>query len=186
VKSACLTFLLVVATWTLSAQPERITLLRHAEKPPDDNKSTISARGQERAKALVSYFTQTPGLIDQGSQVVLFATRFGKKVRDNHTHETLAPLARQLHVIIEAPFENTSYGALAKHILTSPECKGTVVMVCWDPEHLPALAAALGARHAPTNWKSTVFDRIWLLRPKEDKMKFQDLPQKLLPGDSKH
>jgi len=186
VKSACLAFLLAVACSTVSAQPERIILLRHAEKPSDDNKSTLSARGQERAKALVAYFTQTPGLLDQESQVVLFATRFGKKVRDNHTHETLAPLARQLHLRIEAPFENTSYSALAKHILTSPECKGKVVIVCWDHEHLPDLAAALGVRPAPAKWKSTVFDRVWLLSPKDGRMQLQDLPQRLLHGDSKH
>jgi len=185
VKRTCFTFLLALACLTASAQPQRILLLRHAEKPSDDNKATLSLRGQQRAKAVVSFLTQTPGLIDKDAQVVLFATHFGKKVRDNHTHETLAPLARQLHLKIQSPYENTSYAALARHVLKSPECKGKVVVVCWDHEHLSELAAALGVRPEAPKWKGSVFDRVWVLTPKNGAMQMEDLPQKLLHGDSK-
>ena len=46
--------------------------------------------------------------------------------------------------------------------------------------------SALGVRPAPAKWKSTVFDRVWLLSPKDGRMQLQDLPQRLLHGDSKH
>src|ERR1043166_1066522 len=95
-KPACLAFLLAFTAARVFAQPERVILLRHGEKPLDDNKNSLSPRGQQRAKALVSFFTQTPGLLDQGAKPVLFATHFGRKVHDNHTHETLAPLAQGL------------------------------------------------------------------------------------------
>ena len=59
------------------------------------------------------------------------------------------------------------------------------MVVCWDHEHLSELAATLGVRPEPPKWKGSVFDRVWVLTPKNGAMKMEDLPQRLLPGDSK-
>jgi hypothetical protein len=137
VKTGAVILLLASVCVTIAAQPERIILIRHGEKPLDDDKSTLSPRGQERARALVSFLTGAPALIDKRSDVVLFATHFGKHVRDNHH------------------------------------------------EHLPGLAAALGVHPEPPKWKASVFDRVWVLTPKNGTTQMEDLPQRLLPGDSK-
>src|SRR3974377_493313 len=106
----------------VSAQPAKVIILRHAEKPADESKESLSIQRQERAIALVPLLTQTPELIGTNRAVALFATRISERSTNNHTHETLEPLAARLGLKIRAPFANSEYQALAERVLMSTAC----------------------------------------------------------------
>jgi hypothetical protein len=143
------------------ALPAEVILFRHAEKPLDPRDPDLSKAGYERARTLASYLTTTPGLTNRGPPAVLFATGWTRHEHSRRPYETLEPLARQLHRPIKRPFLAEQYPALARHILTSRECDGKVVVVCWVHDYLPQLAAALGVRPTPAEWKKHIFDRVW-------------------------
>ena len=47
------------------------------------------------------------------------------------------------------------------------------------------LAREFGVRPAPKEWKDGVFDRAFVITRSGGEVKLTDLPQRLLPGDSK-
>lgn len=175
---------LLTATPVLG-RPAQVILLRHAEKPWDDADIHLSDRGEKRARALAGFLTNNPSLTNRGLPTLLFATRPTPKGHGLRPSETLEPLARQLHLPIHTPFPAVDYAALARRVLSSPEFDNQTVVICWVHEYLPELAAALGVK-SPPSWKGSEFDRVWLITWKGDKAKLKDLPQRLLPGDSKH
>jgi len=59
------------------------------------------------------------------------------------------------------------------------------VLVAWHHGNIPQLAAALGAQPPYTPWPEGQFDRIWRIDYKDGETTLRDLPQDLLPGDSK-
>ena len=50
---------------------------------------------------------------------------------------------------------------------------------------IPRLAKALGATPPYDPWPETQFDRVWRIDYKDGKAVLTDLPQGLMPGDSK-
>ena len=168
-----------------SARPAQVILLRHAEKPDDEFDLQLTERGRERARALVSFFTTAPALTNTGLPSLLFATKMTRTGKSQRPRETLEPLAAQLKLTIQTPYLAADYRALAHHVLTSPECDGKTVVICWVHEYLPELAAAFGIKPTPPAWKSRVFDRVWVIRWHEERPELQILPQRLLPGDAK-
>src|SRR5882672_5994652 len=94
--------LLVAAQWAV-AQPAEIILIRHAEKPDDPDARHLSKAGEERARELVAFLTTDPEFTKYGPPVALFATQTTRHGRGQRTRETLAPLAKELHLPIEAP-----------------------------------------------------------------------------------
>jgi len=168
-----------------SARPAQVILLRHAEEPDDESDVHLSERGRERARALVGFITTTPAVTNAGLPTALYANRMTRKGKSQRTRETLEPLATQLQLPIQTPYLAADYRELAYRVLTSPECDGKTVVICWVHEHLPELAAAFGIKPAPPSWKSRVFDRVWVIRWHKERPELQILPQRLLPGDAK-
>src|SRR5579872_4415780 len=162
-KPFILLVLSLMMVLSVPAQPARIILLRHAEKQLDEDKAGLSLRGQERAMALVPFLTRTPELIDKGLPVALFATRISRRGTDNHTHETLAPLAAQLGLKIKAPYAASDYQALAHQLLTDAAYQDKTVLICWTHTQIPGLVAALGISPEPPPWDKRVFDRVLLI-----------------------
>lgn len=175
-------FMLTVAS--LAAQPAKIIVLRHAEEAADGSKEGLSLRGQERAMALVPMLTRTPELIAENTPVVLFATKISRHTTNNHTHETLEPLASRLGLKINAPYVNSDYQALARHILTSAVCKDKTILICWTHSYIPGLLVELGVISEPEPWPKGVYDRLLVITYDRGAAKMVNLPQKLLFGDN--
>jgi len=87
-------FMLAVAS--LAAQPAKIIVFRHAEEPADGSKESLSLRDRERSMALVPMLIRTPELLARNTPLALFATKSSRHATNNHTRETLEPLASQL------------------------------------------------------------------------------------------
>jgi hypothetical protein len=157
------------------SHPSRILILRHGEKPTSG--PYLSMKGYERSGALA---WAIPAVLEPDD---LFATKPSE--HSNRPVETLTPLADRLNADIDEDYQDDDYDVLAELLLTDEQYAHEKIVICWHHGHIPALAAALGATDAPDTWDEAVFDRFWLLiYEKEGKVKFLDLPQRLLFGDS--
>jgi hypothetical protein len=184
--------------------PRQVLLLRHAEKPEDHQNPHLSAQGFARAAALPLLFV--PGL--PCSPQALDAPRtFALKYDDalpgtkstlprpecliatkqvkisNRPLETITPLAAALGLAISAGHEDEEFETVAQHVLNHERFGDKVVLICWHHEKLPKLAAALGAKAVP-EWPDSVFDRVWHLDYSSTPVRFSNLPQRLLFGDT--
>ena len=167
------------------ARPDRVFLLRHAEKPENARSIQLSERGQERARRLVGFFGARLDQNTNNPPVALFATRPTKGAPSVRTRETLAPLAEKLKLTIHQPFRSEEYAFLARYLLRDPAFDGKTVIVCWTHDELPALARALGADPKPRSWKSDIYDRVWAIEFKKKKVDCKTVLQESLPGDER-
>jgi hypothetical protein len=152
-------------------RPAQIILIRHAEKPRDPDNPHLSEAGARRAEQLVSFVTTNPGMKTFGLPVAVFATKTTKDGNGQRTQETLAPLARALRLRVQAPFTGKDYESLAKLVLLQPKYAGKTVLICWNHEQLPELAAALGVAPEPPKWKDGVYDLVYLIAYQDGKAK---------------
>ena len=179
-------FVLLFSTATLAAwaRPAEIILIRHAEKPPEEANLHLAQKGRERARALVPLLTQKAVFITNGPPAALFAARPTPRGHGQRTSETLEPLASALGLTVQTPYSSGEYASLARQILKDPRLDGKTVVICWVHESLPELAEALGVKRPPSKWKSSAFDRAWVITFHGKKAVLTDVPQQLLAGDS--
>jgi hypothetical protein len=185
-KYCRLTLLLfLIAAETVLARPARVILLRHAEKPPDEFTIHLSERGESRARALVALLATKLVLGTNEPPVALFAPKFTRRGHSLRPYETLTPVAEHLKLPIQTPYGSSDYAAFAKHVLSDPGLDGKTVVVCWIHNYIPALAKAFGVKLEPARWKGSVYDRVWVVTYDDHHAVLADLPQNVLPGDSK-
>jgi hypothetical protein len=165
------------------APPAAVLLIRHAEKLTD-GRIDLAPAGFARAKDLPELFLPSAA----GARPkfprpdVLFATHQSK--HSNRPFETIQPLSQALNLPINTDFADDDYASLAK-LLLSGKYAGKVVLVAWHHGTLPQFAAALGVEPQPGPWPPTQFDRVWRIDWHDGKPSFTNLPQQLMPGDSK-
>lgn len=143
--------------------PAQIILIRHAEKPADTTDPHLSAAGRARAAGLVRFLRKDPVVTKFGPPVALFATATTKDGDGVRTQETLAPAAGALTLPVQTPFLGKQYADLAKQILVNQAYAGKTIIVCWNHEYLPQLAAALGVTPKPPKWKGSDFDGVYVI-----------------------
>ncbi|HKQ39486.1 MAG TPA: hypothetical protein VJ063_15520 [Verrucomicrobiae bacterium] len=173
----------VAGTLCARSQPKEIVILRHAEEP-SGNSIHLSAKGQKRARALADFFQTNTVVTQFGPPVALFAPR-PKAGGSRRSVETLIPTSESLGQPIRQPFAQEQYAALARKILTTSAFKGKTVVIVWTHSYINDLAAALGVHPKPGDWKSRTYDRAWVILRSQGRMTLKDIPQRLLPGDSK-
>jgi hypothetical protein len=167
------------------AQPARVILLRHSEKPASEADVHLSEEGAARARALVPLLTTNLLSATNGLPVALFAPQSTAHGHGRRPYETIAPLAAHLKLPVQRPFLAADYRALAKRVLKDPAFEGKTVLICWVHDYLSALAKELGVRPKPSSWKGDVYDRLWVITYRNGRAVLTDSPQNLLPGDSK-
>jgi hypothetical protein len=158
------------------AQPREVLVIRHAEK--EANSIHLSADGWKRAEALPKLFDGAFPKPD-----FIFATK--PSANSNRPVETVTPLAKTLHLPVNADFANADYPKLAADLLSNPRYSGKVVLICWHHRTLPDLARKLGADNVPEHWKEEDFDLVWVLSYKDGKIKFKKRREALMPTDAK-
>ncbi len=194
--------------------PQQIYLLRHGEKPADPpapspgqptapsgppfgvdadgNQSVHSLlpRGWQRSGALAVLFDPAVGALQAGlrTPTALYSPSYGDPdtTQAHRTFQTIQGLGGRLGVTIRSPLPEGQEPALAEAILASG---GEVVLICWEHDHIPALAQAiptLDATAIPTAWPGDRFDVIWTfaLDPATGRYLFGQVPQQLLDGDT--
>ena len=162
-----------------AAQPARVIVIRHAEKPDDPENSHLSEDGQVRAQRLVKWLTQGAVLGTNGPPAGLYApqpTRRGFGVRCS---ETLQPSARRLGQQLKIAHGSADYEFLAHLILRDKSLRGKNVVVCWTHEFLPQLAAACGVDPPPPKWKGDDYDSAYIITFPEGKAALERSKERL-------
>ncbi len=179
--------------------PEKIMIVRHAEKPDEpkiggvkadgakDGRS-LSVRGWQRAGALVPFFTR-PWATGIDVPTHVYAAKSDADHDDDGSHslrplETVTPLADVLLTCepsfsVNADFAVGQENALLGHI----QARAGIVLIVWEHHHIPRIGAAL-ASDVPSKWPGDRFDLVWVfLRGGADSYIFSQVPQFLLAGD---
>lgn len=179
----------------------KIMLIRHAEKPPDDDAHrpaycgdssgppppygvmengsqswhSLSVRGWQRAGALVNFFAFPTNRAIAIPERLFACDARGESLRPQ---ETLRPLARQLDLSIDLSCTVDGEAALAEIL----EALDTVVLVAWEHKHIPLIAKRI-LPTTPTSWPNERFDVIWVLDGDNGNFSFTEVNQSLLDGD---
>lgn len=193
--------------------PSCVFIIRHGEKvgdpqKDDDGGNDLSIQGSARATALPSLFVPSqsqlacefdfdpPSFACSYEKVPLagkrprfptpnfiFATQQSKNSK--RPIETVAPLAIALGLPLNDGFKDKDkdIAKMTHAILNHYSFTGKVVVICWHHGKIPDIAEALGVSRAP-KWNGKIFDRVWQITFPKGKAKLDDLPQRLLFGDS--
>jgi hypothetical protein len=178
------------------AGPQKIMLIRHAEKPNDGppfgvkedgtvNKHSIVVRGWQRAGALVQFFAN-PTHRKIATPAVIFAatTTDSSEVKPDDAkslrpQETIGPVAAKLGCPRNAKISVGDEPRLIAALRRTPG----VVLVAWEHKRIPAIASAFAS--VPQEWGDDVFDVVWVLDRRPDgAYDFSVVQQNLLFGDS--
>ncbi|MGO9928749.1 MAG: hypothetical protein ACLPLP_22205, partial [Mycobacterium sp.] len=191
--------------------PALIYVIRHGEKPADPldpsaplsppfgvdingNQSihSLLPRGWQRSGALAVLFAAALGPPQAGlrTPTTLLSPDYGKpdKTQGHRTYETIQGLSARLSVPINSAFAEGQEPALASAVVADYT---DVVLICWEHQHIPAIATALptvSGTQIPAAWPGDRFDVIWsfTLQPGASPAEyvFSQIPQQLLAGDT--
>jgi hypothetical protein len=168
----------------VNSGPSEVLIIRHAEKPPDDKGDHLSEKGRERAAQLPKLFSNDERFTEFGNPAAIYAASPVRKKGSVRSIETVEPLAKHLNISAITKFTSDEYKEIAKEILANESFNGKSVLIAWPNDEIPKLAKAFGVVK-PGGWPKEIFDRVWRIRFKENKVsEFSNLPQKLLPGDA--
>ncbi len=110
------------------------------------------------------------------------------KTAAHRTYQTIQGLSGRLGLPIVSAFAEGQESQLAASVVS--EYSG-VALICWEHEHIPALASSLPAipgTAIPQTWPGDRFDVIWtftLIRAAAPiQYAFGQIPQQLLSGDT--
>ncbi len=168
---------------SLWAMPSQIILIRHGEKTPPG--TYLSLKGRQRAAALVPTFLGSPSLLHYGPPAAIYVMKSGKSAPAVRWAQTVISLADELNIPLQNQYNRRETEQMVKEIREMEEYEGKMVLICWSHGELPSIAAQFGAKKAPKKWSGDTYDRFWILTFEENgEVLFEDLPQKLLYGDS--
>lgn len=172
-----------------------IMIIRHGEKPSDSGQPegldtdgkpdshSLTARGWDRARALVPVFAPTSGPPRPGlaRPTAIYASG-GNHKEGLRTRLTVTPLATQLGITLDTRFSKGEETALAQDVVRRTE----PTLICWQHGELPAIPAAMPSvtPTPPDHWPGSRFDMIWTLTPAGGGWAFHQIPELVLGGDS--
>jgi len=199
-----------------AAPPEVIYIIRHGEKPADlppgdpgqsapppaapfgvdfqgvQDEHSLLPRGWQRSGALAVLFAPAVGPPQAGLQIpaALLSPSYGDpgKTAAHRTYQTIQGLSDRLGLQIASDFAEGQEPPLASSVVST---YSGVVLICWEHQHIPALASSLPAIAGtviPQKWPGDRFDVIWTftLVPEAAPARytFSQVPQQLLSGDT--
>ena len=196
--------------------PDIIYVIRHGEKPADpppvvpgqaqpapvapfgidfqgvQDDHSLLPRGWQRSGALTDLFDPTLGPLQAGLQTpaTLLSPSYGdpSKTTAHRTYQTIQGLSDRLGIAIVSDFAEGQEPQLAASVVSTGS---GVVLICWEHDHIPALATALptvSGTAIPQPWPDDRFDVIWVFTlvpgAAPAQYTFDQIPQQLLSGDT--
>ena len=187
----------------MSAPPEVIYIIRHAEKPlkpplsgvdfaGGQNEHSLLPRGWQRSGALAALFHPEFGPMRAGlrTPTLLVAPSWGHpgKTAAHRSYQTIQGLSEQLGLPITSHFAQGQEQQLADSLVRS---SSGVVLICWEHKHIPVIASSLpvvDGTALPQKWPGDRYDVIWSFTlapgPGSVRYTFAQIPQLLLAGDA--
>jgi hypothetical protein len=169
--------------------PDKILLIRHAEKPvpgqvrgvaPDgrEDPRELSVAGWQRAGALAALLApargEPPAPLAR-PQAIFACAPDPKSVR---SLSTVRPLADRLGLAPDVRWGNDGEAGVSA---AAAACPGTV-LIAWKHDGLPVLGR-LFSQTVPARWPEDSFDLVWLFERAGDGWRFDQICQCLLAGD---
>jgi hypothetical protein len=199
-----------------TAPPELIYIIRHGEKPADpppaapgqpppapvapfgvddqgvQDAHSLLPRGWQRSGALAVLFDPALGPRQAGllTPTALLSPSYGSpaKTAEYRTHQTIQGLSDRLGLAIVSAFAEGQEPQLAASVVSG---YSGVVLICWEHDHIPALASSLPTTPGtamPQAWPGDRFDVIWTFTlvpgASPAQYTFGQIPQQLLSGDA--
>jgi len=196
--------------------PDLIYIIRHGEKPADpppaaagqaaaapaapygvdfqgnQDAHSLLPRGWQRSGALAALFDPALGPLQAGlkTPAALLSPSYGSpdKTAEHRTHQTIQGLSDRLGLAIVSDFAEGSEPQLAASVVSS---NSGVVLICWEHDHIPAIATSLPTAPGtviPQPWPGDRFDVIWTFTlvpgSAPAQYTFGQIPQQLLSGDA--
>jgi hypothetical protein len=179
--------------------PDKIMILRNAEKPETPppagvaangapSKDSLTVRGWQRAGALVQFFTR-PSAPGVGVPTYVYAAKFDaggddEAGRSMRPVETVTPLLEKLSKNDPSFVLNTNYAVGQESALIADlQARAGTVLIAWEHHHIPRIGVKLTS-DVPKEWPGQRFDLVWVfLRAASDSYIFSQVPQLLLAGD---
>jgi hypothetical protein len=200
-----------------SSPPNLIYIIRHGEKPADppvqapgqppapppgppfgvddqgvQDAHSLLPRGWQRSGALAVLFDPAAGPMRAGlvTPTALLSPSYGDadKTTAHRTYQTIEGLSDRLGLAIVSAFAEGQEPQLAASVVSG---NSGVVLICWEHDHIPALASSLPAiagTAIPQQWPGDRFDVIWTFTRVPGaapvQYTFAQVPQQLLSGDT--
>lgn len=164
-----------------TAQPERIVLMRHAEKPDDPGDPHLSPAGKKRAQKISQWLETNYYSATNRDNLVLFAAEPTRRGRSLRCEETLTPFSKLSGLPINTPCAAADYATLAHRLQTDASLRGKTVVICWVHEYMPEFAAALGVRPRPDKWKGEDYDSAYLIQFRDGKAVLEKIREHIKP-----
>jgi hypothetical protein len=197
--------------------PDTIYVIRHGEKPADpppaggsgqaqpapaapfgvdfqgnQDAHSLLPRGWQRSGALAVLFDPALGATQAGLRTpgTLLSPSYGSpdKTAEHRTHETIQGLSDRLGLAIVSAYAEGQEPQLAANVVSS---YSGVVLICWEHDHIPAIATSLPTvpgTAIPQAWPGDRFDVIWTFTlvpgSSPPRYTFGQIPQQLLSGDA--
>jgi hypothetical protein len=120
-------------------QNTTVLIIRHGEQPSSG--PGLSALGQKRADAYVSYFQNLT--LDSTPAVPNYLMSAADSAQSQRPHLTLVPLSKALNLPINDKLTFKQGAKLAKEL--QDKSHGKVILICWHHSAVPDLLKALGA-----------------------------------------
>ena len=122
-----------------------VLIIRHAEKPPDNDSSPgLAPEGETRAQKYIAYFKNLKIGNFSGTPQFVFATKESEKSK--RPWLTVRPLVRALDLPHDNSIENDQFSRVVG-LLGGGGFDGKTVLICWHHGKIPSLIDALGADH---------------------------------------
>jgi len=182
------------------AMAKKIMVIRHGEKPDKrdsirgvsprgkTSKNELSPRGWQRCGALARFFNPLNGKFAHPSLAkpdTIFASAPSGHVKSKRSEHTVLAVAQSLGKRVNKRHSKGKENKLLQEVLRS----GSNVLIAWEHNAIIDLAnLILGDRKSsPQRWPGSRFDLVWVFdqQPGSKKWKFTQVPQILLPGDSR-
>eukprot|EP01117_Protostelium_nocturnum_P001050 TRINITY_DN11373_c0_g1_i1.p1 TRINITY_DN11373_c0_g1~~TRINITY_DN11373_c0_g1_i1.p1 ORF type:complete len:195 (-),score=55.59 TRINITY_DN11373_c0_g1_i1:70-654(-) len=141
------------------ANNNSIFLIRHGEKPEDDEIVGLNERGKKRAQCLRKVFGAS-SLYKIGKIMAMTPKPNGKQSRPLLT---VQPLAADLNITVDIKCQKEDLDCVKDSVdKWNKSNQGKNILLCWEHKMLNNIAKALGVKKAQ-NYPSDHYDLIWKL-----------------------
>jgi len=138
------------------SQSESLTvvIIRHGEK--NDATGNLSCKGLHRALLLPHVINAK---FSRLSSLYVPTVGSGKITTHSRMFQTAGPLAVQDNLPVNSKYAVADAPGVAQDILK----RTGMVMLVWEHENIPEIAAALGVKDKHLRWDDADFDSIWVI-----------------------
>lgn len=169
---------------TPKPRPKRVVMvMRHGEKPSDEDDHSLSSKGKARAEALAGLFAPVTGVLREGLYKPDRLIASKGNTASMRMVETVMPLKLRTGLPLNTRYDFEEQESEVGKWLAQ---RLDITLVCSEHSAIVEMCKNLGkiSPGMPKKWPSDRFDVIWVFTSDDGKnWKFTQVPQLLLAGD---